>query len=75
MPAGGGEPGAEQRRGQSRRRLHGSAVEISARTRKTTEVSLIAGLDTWFCRFTLAALAVTGPAVCRFSFSDLEGDG
>ena len=24
---------------------------------------------------TLAAVVVTGPAVCRFSFADLEGDG
>ena len=26
-------------------------------------------------RFTLAAVVVTGPALCRFSFADLEGDG
>jgi cytochrome c553 len=69
------EPGAEQRRGQGRRRLHGGAVEMSGRNHKTPEVSSIAGWDTLFRRSTLAAVVVAYPAVCRFLFADLEGDG
>jgi len=48
---------------------------MNARSRRTSEVLLIAGLDTLVWRFTLAVVVVTDPAGYRFSFADLEGDG
>ena len=33
------------------------------------------GWEIWFCQFTQAVVVTSVPAGCRFSFSDLEGDG